>query len=320
VNFSEYQRAALRTNIFHPTGPQAATVPLLGLAGETGSILNVYKKFLLDKSDIASQNAFLSEELGDLLWYLSAVASALGLDLEAIAAENLKKASDRYEVIGEDSQLKSFPIFDAKYKEHEKFPRKFVVRLVQREEPDGHLSASMYVLHADPFVFSNRPFEADGKPVGFRLGEQIGASLTDKSRREDGYRFHDAIHLGFMAVLGWSPVIRDSMHLRRKSCPETYAYEDGPRAFFAEEGLSAVLAGLAERRSGFQSEISVDSDAISMMKAATENLEAARLPAWLWRKAICQGFQAMHQLHENGGGVLIADLDARTLVFRKDWT
>jgi hypothetical protein len=62
--------------------------------------------------------------------------------------------------------------------------------------------------------------------------------LTDNSRRVDAYRFHDAIHMGFMAVLGWSPTMRAALRLKRKSDQQTDECEDGARAIFAEEGLA----------------------------------------------------------------------------------
>jgi MazG C-terminal domain len=141
--------------------------------------------------------------------------------------------------------------------------------------------------------------------------------LTDNSRRVDAYRFHDAIHMGFLAVLNWSPTLRALLRLKRKSNPETDECEDGARAIFAEEGLAAVLSRLAKRRTGFLIEASVDGEVIDVAKAAAVDLEVEPLPAWLWRRAICQGFQAMHQLSDNGGGYLIADLDQRILTYAK---
>ena len=68
---------------------------MLGLASETGSILNIYKKYLRDGIDLVANREFLREELGDLLWYV-AVATACDLDLEEIAEANLRRTRDRY--------------------------------------------------------------------------------------------------------------------------------------------------------------------------------------------------------------------------------
>jgi hypothetical protein len=158
---------------------------------------------------------------------------------------------------------------------------------------------------------------ATGRTVGFRVGAALGDPLTDNSRRADTYRFHDAIHMGFLAVLNWSPTLRALLRLKRKSNPEVDECEDGARAIFAEEGLAAVLSRLAKRRTGFLSETSIDSEVIDVARAAAIELEVEPLPMWLWRSAICQGFRSMHQLGQNGGGYLLADLDARTLSYEK---
>jgi hypothetical protein len=111
--------------------------------------------------------------------------------------------------------------------------------------------------------------------------------------------------------------MRDLLRLKRKSDPVADDAEDGARAVFAEEGISAILARLAESRLGFLTEEAVDGDALALVRTATNGLEVGQLPTWLWRRAISQGFFAMKQLDENGGGYLIADLDARSLTFQR---
>ena len=120
-----------------------------------------------------------------------------------------------------------------------------------------------------------------------------------------------------MAVLGWSPNTRSLLRLKRKSHPMTDECEDGARAIFAEEGLAAVLSRLAKRRMGFLSETSVDGEVIDVAKATSVDLEVEPTPSWLWRRAICHGFQALRNLAENRGGYLIADLDVRALTYEK---
>ena len=68
---------------------------------------------------------------------------------------------------------------------------------------------------------------------------------------------------------------------------------------------------------GFVSQTSIDGVVIEVAKAAAVGLEAEAVPGWLWQAAICQGFCAMHLLGENGGGYLVADLDARELAYQK---
>ena len=317
MEFAAYQHAAEETSKLRLEGPQGPIAPMLGMASQTGVILNVYKKYLRDGIDLAASRAFLKEELGDLLWYLTVVATACQLGLEEIAEANLLKTHDRYPSQPLREQLLKLPILDIKYPEQERFPRRLVVEFIERRLAGGSATAHLRLVSAEPNAFPNGPMTTDGKESGFRVGEPLGAPLTDNSRRMDAYRFHDAIHMGFMAVLGWSPTMRTLLRLKRKSSPATDEADDGARAVFAEEGLSAVLSRLAERRIGFLKETSVDGDAIVVAKAAVVDLEVDTLPSWSWRPAISQGFLAMRQLSDNGGGYLVADLNERQLSYHK---
>jgi NTP pyrophosphatase (non-canonical NTP hydrolase) len=290
---------------------------MLGLASETGSILNVYKKYLRDGIDLAANRQLLREELGDLLWYAAALATACRLDLEDIAEANLQRTRDRYPRQLADADCGDLPLFDAGYPTQERFPRRLVIAVTERLLSSGRCAAALTLISAEPNAFPEGPVTVGAKPTGFRVGAALGDPLTDNSRRVDTYRFHDAIHLGFMAVLGWSPTMRALLQLKRKSSPDADECEDGARAIFAEEGLAAVLSRLAPARTGFLSTTSIDGDVIDIARAAAAGLEAETAPGWLWQAAINQGFRAMYLLAENGGGYLIADLDARELVYRK---
>jgi hypothetical protein len=144
------------------------------------------------------------------------------------------------------------------------------------------------------------------------VGGPLGDPLTDNARKPDGYRFHDAIHLGFLAVLGWSPTLRASLRLKRRSD----GCGDGARAIFAEEGLAAALARLAEAHNGFQTYQEVTRETVEVARAVTVGLEVHVVPGWSWRRAIWHAFRAVHQLNDHRGGELVADLDARSLTWR----
>lgn len=305
------------TSLLPLGGPQGMVAPLLGLASETGSILNIYKKYLRDGIDLNANREFLKEELGDLLWYAAAVASACGLDLDEIATDNLERAKSNYLPKSAVGTANDLPIFDESYPLVEQFPRLLVIEF--REYTDGNKPvAQMHLVHVEPNVFPNGPITNDsGKARGFTVGTTLGDPLTDNSRLADAYRYHDAIHFGFMAVLGWSPNLRSLLRIKRKSNPETDEVEDGARAIFAEEGLTAILSRLATRRLGFVTDASIDTDTIEIAKAAVNELEVDVMPGYLWKSAIRQGFTAMHALQKNAGGYLIADLDARTLTYEK---
>ena len=60
--------------------------PLLGLFGETGSLLSEVKKKQRDRISYRGYAGAVVEELGDVLWYLAAVASRTGAYLPDVFA------------------------------------------------------------------------------------------------------------------------------------------------------------------------------------------------------------------------------------------
>lgn len=66
----------------------------LGLAGETGEICDMVKKALYHK--VPYDLDAMKKELGDLLWYLTAVASDHGFKLSDVAETNVQKLRKRY--------------------------------------------------------------------------------------------------------------------------------------------------------------------------------------------------------------------------------
>jgi len=95
--FDQYQVEAKKTAIYHDRG--GPLYPFLGLAGETGEVLEKMKKFIRDGSegDEDKLKEDLAKELGDVLWYLANIASDRGLSLREIARINLQKLADRQE-------------------------------------------------------------------------------------------------------------------------------------------------------------------------------------------------------------------------------
>jgi len=91
--FSEYQKAAARTMKKGRTEEKDLADYALGLS-EAGECQNKIKKYLyhLHPMNIAE----IAEELGDILWYIAALATTLKLDLGEIAQQNIKKLKKRY--------------------------------------------------------------------------------------------------------------------------------------------------------------------------------------------------------------------------------
>ena len=86
VELSEYQRRSRRTAEY----PREARLSYPAQAEHV-------KKAIRDDAGRVSEarRAAMAKELGDVLWYLSQLASELGLELDAIAAENLEKLLSR---------------------------------------------------------------------------------------------------------------------------------------------------------------------------------------------------------------------------------
>jgi len=97
MNFTEYQTEASQTALY-PRRLDNLEYPTLGLAGEAGEVANIVKKIQRDHGGVINDDirAKLTDELGDVLWYISACADELGLTLDAIAEFNVRKLAKRH--------------------------------------------------------------------------------------------------------------------------------------------------------------------------------------------------------------------------------
>lgn len=96
MHFDEYQMEALNTAIYPDN--YKIIYPVLGLVNEAGEVAGKLKKVYRD--DGISNKEFIEnmkKELGDVLWYVSAIASDLDLSLNEIAEGNVTKLKDRQE-------------------------------------------------------------------------------------------------------------------------------------------------------------------------------------------------------------------------------
>ena len=91
MNFDDYQKLAISTAIY----PEEYKIiyPTLGLCGESGEVAEKIKKHVRDGKSLNG----LKKELGDVLWYIAALAEDLGISLQDIAELNIQKLSDRKE-------------------------------------------------------------------------------------------------------------------------------------------------------------------------------------------------------------------------------
>lgn len=288
MELKTYQSLAAQTDRNPATDEKGMMIPLLGLAGEAGELLTEYKKFLRDgESHTQFRNRF-AEELGDLLWYLTNVATKVGLDLEEIAKRNLAKCDQRW------GPLPDRPPFDEGYPENERFPRRFLIDFATTHDEDEKPRVLVYY-----------------------KGEPFGDPLTDNSQVPDGYAFHDAIHLAFAAVLGWSPLNRKLLKAKRKSNPTVDTVQDGARAVYTEEGLSTLIFAYAKDHNWLEGNASVSSELLRMIRNITAHLEVGCCTEGEWERAIVQGFSVWREIRTRGSGTLVVNLVDRTITFKE---
>lgn len=290
MDLTAYQEHALSTDQQPITGNgtdgSEVLVPLLGLARETGEILSEYKKHLRDGASYKLFRGRISEELGDLLWYLANVATKFGLDLNDVAEENLLKCRERW---GDSSITQSLdPIhrsaFDSQFSEKERLPRQLNIEIIALEEGGSRIQT-------------------------FVNGKKFGDDLTDNAYSADGYRFHDVFHLAHASVLGWSPVTRALLKRKRKSQPRVDEIEDGGRAIVVEEGIVAMVFSYAERHNFLEGAESVSYDLLRTIKGMTAHLEVSLRTAGEWERAIMLGFEAWREIRKSGRGRIMGEAD-----------
>lgn len=98
MNFEEYQEKSRKTAKYPDVGGNYI-YPTLGLSGEAGEVAEKIKKVLRDKGGLISDETRgeIKKELGDVLWYVSQLATELGLALDDVAESNIEKLYNRME-------------------------------------------------------------------------------------------------------------------------------------------------------------------------------------------------------------------------------
>ena len=94
MTLADYQREAARTSSAPFPERERLLVQTLGLCGEAGEVANLVKKHAWHGAALDAVR--MTDELGDVLWYLADLATALGVSLEDVAAGNVAKLRRRY--------------------------------------------------------------------------------------------------------------------------------------------------------------------------------------------------------------------------------
>lgn len=95
MNFNEYQELAERTSGMKEADLYSRLlVSAVALAGEVGELCNIIKKVVAHGHDLDLDQ--IADELGDPMWYIAEICSALGLTMEEVAERNIGKLRLRY--------------------------------------------------------------------------------------------------------------------------------------------------------------------------------------------------------------------------------
>lgn len=294
MDIDYYQKIASQTDQKPLTmaNDDGIVVPLLGMAGEVGSLQAAYKKKLRDGDQYRLFSADVAEELGDIAWYVANLATKFEFSLSDVLAANLGKVQARWP-IGEPAPRKTQEMFDHSAPDIFQLPRTFAISFAPTDSV-GH---------------------RETKVQATWNGEPWGDSLGDNSYMEDGYRFHDVHHLANAAVLGWSPVARKMFGKKRKYDESLDGVEDSGRAIVVEEGIVAFVYGHASRSNFFAQRAGIDWATLKTIRSMTDGFEVAAVADWEWERAVLQGYEVWRALRSAGGGTVIGDLYTRTLRF-----
>ena len=100
MDFKEYEKQAISTlTADHSYGEidAALMAQVLGLGGESGEVLEKFKKIIRDSQGKMSDTSKreILKELGDVLWYVNSIAYLVGSSLEEVAHQNIEKLKSR---------------------------------------------------------------------------------------------------------------------------------------------------------------------------------------------------------------------------------
>jgi NTP pyrophosphatase (non-canonical NTP hydrolase) len=99
MEFNEYEKLASRTATFEgKVGEYKLMYLCLGLAGETGEVIEKIKKVIRNEEGVISdeRREAIKQELGDVLWYLAQLARVCDVSFDDVATSNIEKLADRH--------------------------------------------------------------------------------------------------------------------------------------------------------------------------------------------------------------------------------
>ena len=97
ISLSDYQEEAQKTIPFNLEPKEVVDNAVYGLCGELGELVDIIKKVKFQGHAMTKETErHLLLEMGDILWYLSEMATGLGIDMNEVAVANITKIRQRY--------------------------------------------------------------------------------------------------------------------------------------------------------------------------------------------------------------------------------
>lgn len=385
LTLAEYQAATSKSDRFQK---DAHSIDQLryGLFGEVGSLLAAVKKYQRDTA-APSERESAEEELGDALWYLTALIRREEFTMEVVGEATILELQRELHVRetrrdGKDTTFDEIDGLLAFQSRHLPEPKDVMLYKLATQtsalftrhattlegvtrtsvETYAQILATLSMLAAkfdlklaqiaesnigkiqsrwpEEFVYTE-PFDQDAKPfeqfpreefdikfirrnvrgkefvVQQLLGVNIGDPLTDNRADADGYRYHDVFHFAYIAHLGWSPVIRGLLKLKRKSDPAIDENQDGARAMIIEEGIATWIFNHARERKYFKDVEpgKLEYALLKQVKSMVSGYEVEKCPLWQWELAILDGFTVFRQLKDAKEGIVRINMKEHTIKF-----
>ena len=287
TNGGQWQTGGNETLSFHALQPQhiplaKAPMPqfehsLLALAGDVGLLINDFQA-----GGLAKDREALAGRLVAVMRRLIQAANESGVTIEAAAVKNLHKIFDRW------PRERIYPApTDAALDPEEQLPRRMAIDVYER------------TVRGQTFVYQRSS------------GVYVGDRLTDNALEPDDYRFHDVFHYAYVAVLGWSPVLRALLRLKRKSDPKLDDAEDGALAI-PRRGHNFLLD---KRSNPYFENVKRGGLPLDMLKHVRQfvaGYESERCPLWLGGSDP-PGHTAFRFLQEHRRGRVLIDFANRRL-------
>lgn len=282
MQFSDLQRPRTLVSV----GPTSHLEwVLMQLAQDVGKLIEAQRVFLKDKKKSDLYPAYTT-----VLRRMIDVANRVGIDLHDVAMANLKKTADRWPINRDEGYPDQF---DRRFPSYERLPKRMRIDIRQVDLEEDHY-----------FVYQTCK------------GIHVGDRLTDNIESSDDYRFHDVFHYAYASVIGWSPVLRAILRLKRKSDKNVDQNQDGARAILIEEGLATLIYNEAKREGFLFADVErgkLSFDLLKTVRSFVRGYEVEHVPFWVWEEAILQGFEAFRYLVANREGRVTIDYPNRKL-------